>query len=185
LARRQAPHTGKESITRLSAELGPLKRADTASDSTCDAREQAHVEIDAPPQAVFALLVEDRTDFSKNDEVCFRERVGNQPMGVGYSYKSTFLHRRHRCVMHLRVSAFESPWVVEDAYFHRCEVAKRSVRGSLRYELMPNGDGTTLIATRHQRVSGLLGWLSGVLGSCSTLKPKLELLASRVEARST
>ena len=142
------------------------------------------MDIDAPPESVFALLVEDRTDF-KNDEVRFRERVGDHPMGVGYRYKSTFLHRRHRCVMHMRITVFESPLLLEDEFYHRCEVANRTVKGSLRYELIPHSRGTIVLAKRQQRVSGLLGWFNGLLsGGCSTLRPNLEVFASRVEARS-
>jgi hypothetical protein len=145
--------------------------------------EQAAVEIDAAPESVFALLVEDRTDFSGNDEVRFRERVGDDPMGAGYRYKSTFLHHRHRCEMHIRVTTFESPWVLKEEWVHHCQVAKRSVRGSLSYELITSGVGTTLIATRTQRVSGLAGWLTGMLGGCSTMRSNLEVFASRVETR--
>jgi hypothetical protein len=146
-------------------------------------REQARVEIDAPPESVFAVLVEDRTDFSRNDEVLFRERVGDDPMGIGYRYKTTFLHHRHRCVTHVRISDFESPRIIEDEYFNRCEVNKRSVEGTLRYELTPSGTGTLVVATKRRRLSGFLGWLSGLSSSRTNLQQTLEVLASRVEAR--
>jgi hypothetical protein len=144
--------------------------------------ETAHVEVDAPLEAVFSVLVRDRTEFPGNNEVHFRERVGDEPMGLGYRYKATFIHRRHRCEMQCRISAFDRARVLEESYYHRCEVGKRTVQGTLRYELMPHQGGTTLIATHRLRISGPQGWLAAMLPQCSTLRPKLEFLASRVEA---
>ena len=145
--------------------------------------EQAQVSIDATPAEVFALLVEDRTDFSKNDEVRYRERVGDDEMGVGYRYRSTFLHRRHQCVMEITVTAYDPGKLIADSYTHRCELTKKHVTGTLRYELIPFGKGTTLIATHTRRVPGLIGWYLALFG-CSNMKANLELLASRAELKS-
>jgi hypothetical protein len=133
--------------------------------------ETAHVDVDAPPEAVFSVLVRDRTEFPANNEVHFGERVDDEPMGLGYRYKATVIHRRQRCEMQCRISAFDHARVLEESYYHRCEVAKRTVQGTLRYELMPHQGGTTLVATHRRRISGLGGWLAAVLPRCPASGP--------------
>jgi uncharacterized protein YndB with AHSA1/START domain len=173
-----------------SARLGLLKGKTLQTDSKRKAgrgitmpSEEASVTIDASPEEVFAVLVKDRTDFSKNDEVRWREQVGDEEMGVGYRYRSTFLHRRHHCVMNLMVTAYEPGKLIADRYTHRCDLTKVNVEGTLRYELIPFGEKTTVVATARRRIPGLMGWYMALFG-CKTLKYTLEVFASRVELAS-
>ena len=145
--------------------------------------EQASVQIDAPMETVFDLLVEDRTDFSQNDEVRWREAISEGPVRVGYCYKSTFVHQRHECVMHIRVTEFEPGRILEEDFFHSCAVEGRTVRGTSRFELLPHGEGTTLVMTVRRRVSGVAGLLMSLLGSNCSSRMKLEYIRSRAEVR--
>ena len=148
------------------------------------ATSEASVQIDAPRSIVWELLIEDRSDFSKgNDEVRWTEKLTDGAVRKDYSYKSTFIHQRHKCEMYTRVTEFEEERVLEEQFFHRCEASNRSSQGTFRYELLPDGDGTTLVLVSKRRVSGLAGFVAGLLVSNCGLRSKLEITRSRAEVR--
>ena len=144
---------------------------------------EASVNIDAPMDTVFQLLVEDRENVTRKSEVVWWEPVGEGPVRAGYRYKGVFIHQRHRCEMNTTVTEFERNRVLVESYSHRCSVAKRTVDGTNRYELLPDGEGTTLILTTRDRVSGILGFVSGLLSKDCSLRGKLEIIRSRAEVR--
>lgn len=156
------------------------------------AKKRMMVHIDAAPETVFQMFIDDRTgpvdDPPKTTQWL---PVTQGPMRQGSLYKTVRRHEGHTCGARITISAFVENELLEEIVESFCAVEGRSSRIRRRYELRRGADpGTTLVVEVEQRLPPLRRvvyalaastWDAGLPHSLGVIKFEAER-RSRLEA---
>ncbi|HEX2294960.1 MAG TPA: SRPBCC family protein [Actinomycetota bacterium] len=144
-------------------------------------RQRGATAVQAPPEAIFEALERDRTglnndDLGRNDPDC------GVPYGLGYRFVTRQFHGGHICSTRNEVTVFDAPRLVVEQWEQECPARGKTVSGTLRFEVIVDRGGTTLVRDITTRSRGFapMEALAGAL--CNRGRLLAKQIGMRAEA---
>ena len=134
--------------------------------------DNAEIEVRAPAAAAFAIVERDILTVSDEPGAISGHRpMSPGPLRQGFRWQQWGMHERHSCFTEWRITAVETPRMLEQESWHYCAVARADGYSGERWDFVERGDGTTLVTLNAWRSRpGLAGWLEKLWGGpCARL----------------